>query len=286
VPEVLEIEIYRGWLTPIVGRRISAVHAPDPWFLKGGLDARTVASALTGGCVAGLRRRGKLLLVDVVGGGRRDHAAKGRRADEDGLGEGPAEDVDVVLGLRFGMTGRPILDDGTAPMELEYGSNRDEPAWNRFVLDFERDGRLRINDPRRLGGVELDPDEERLGPDVLSLGLRELRDALRSTAPVKSVLLDQHRIAGLGNMLADECLWQAGIDPARPARSLDDAEVRRLHRTIRRVLPRMLAAGGSHTGRLEPAVRRSGAVCPKDGAPLVKRMIGGRATYSCSEHQR
>ena len=184
------------------------------------------------------------------------------------------------------MTGRPILDDGTAPMQLEYGSNRDEPAWNRFVLDFEGDGRLRINDPRRLGGVELDPAEDRLGADVLSLGLRDLRSALRSAAPVKSVLLDQHRIAGLGNMLTDECLWQAGIDPTRPARSLDDDEVRRLHRTIRRVLPRMLAAGGSHTGRLEPAVRRSGAVCPKDGAPLVRRMIGGRATYSCSKHQR
>jgi len=272
VPEILEIEIYRRSLAPIVGRRVSRVHAPDPWFLKRGVDARTVRTALEGGTVVGLRRRGKLLLVDV-----------GRLAGGDGRGD---EDVDVVLGLRFGMTGRPILDDGTAPMALEYGSNRDHPSWDRFAMDFEGDGRLRINDPRRLGGVELDPDEGRLGPDALGLGLRDLRGALRSAAPVKAVLLDQHRIAGLGNMLADESLWQAGIDPARPARTLTDGEVRRLHRAIRTALPRMLDAGGSHTGRLAPVVRTAGAVCPKDGAPLVRRRIGGRTTYSCSEHQR
>ena len=78
-----------------------------------------------------------------------------------------------------------------------------------------------LRDPRRLGAVELDPDEERLGPDAFDLTLAQLRVIIaKSRAPVKAVIMDQSRIAGLGNLLCDEILWRAGIDPARPA---DDA---------------------------------------------------------------
>ena len=96
--------------------------------------------------------------------------------------------------------------------------------------------------------------------------------------------MDQHRVAGLGNLLTDEILWRAGLDPAREARSLDDDEVRRLHRHIRPALDRMWARGGSHTGDLQDA-RQRGGVCPKDGTPLLRRTIGGRTTYSCPLHQ-
>jgi formamidopyrimidine-DNA glycosylase len=99
------------------------------------------------------------------------------------------------------------------------------------------------------------------------------------------VLLDQHRIAGIGNLLADELLWRAGIDPARAGGTLAGDEVQRLHRTIRRVLPQLMARGGSHTGDLQ-AARERGAVCPRDGTPLERRTIGGRTTYSCPAHQR
>ena len=72
-----------------------------------------------------------------------------------------------VLGLRYGMTGRILVDD-TAPIAaLEYSSDRDDPAWDRFGLDFAGGGSLVIRDPRRLGGVELDPDESKLGPDAV-----------------------------------------------------------------------------------------------------------------------
>ena len=104
-------------------------------------------------------------------------------------------------------------------------------------------------------------------------------------APIKAALLDQHRIAGLGNLLADEVLWRVGIDPARAGGTLADDEVSRLHRTIRRVLPQLMARGGSHTGDLQVA-REPGAVCPRDGTPLERRTIGGRTTYSCPAHQR
>lgn len=260
MPEILEIEFYRVHAESALGRRVADVQADDDWYLKEGLDRSSVTAALTGRTLTAARRRGKLLLLDTDG-------------------EGP------VLGLRFGMTGRLIVDTDAAIDDLIYGSNRDLPAWDRFRLDFEDGGSLRMQDPRRLGGVLLDPDEEALGPDALRLTLRQLREALAgSTAPLKARLMDQHRIAGLGNLLTDEMLWRAGLDPDREARSLDDDELKRLHRHIRSGLERMWARGGSHTGDLQDA-RMRGGLCPKDGTPLLRRTIGGRTTYSCPLHQ-
>ena len=143
-----------------------------------------------------------------------------------------------------------------------------------------------MRDPRRLGGVELDPDEGRLGRRRQRGAPAELRDLLgRSHAPLKARLMDQSRLAGLGNLLVDETLWRAGLDPARPAGSLDPAELRRLHRHLRATLDELRDRGGSHTGDLQDA-RERGAVCPRDGAPLQRRTIGGRTTYSCPVHQR
>ena len=265
MPEILEIELYRRAMESIVGRTIASVDAPDDWFLKGSTTADLLRGTLPGLTIRELRRRGKLLLVDL--------------AD-------PTSEPAATLGLRFGMTGRPVLDEAGAPFALEYSARDDRPEWDRFALTFEGDGRLRLNDPRRLGGVELDPDEDRLGPDAFAVTLRQLRVILGSAAPVKAVLLDQSRVAGLGNMLVDEVLFRAGVDPARPARELDDAALGRVHRAIRRVLPELLGRGGSHTGRLAVALRVRGARCPDDGAELLRRTIGGRTTYSCPIHQR
>jgi formamidopyrimidine-DNA glycosylase len=102
---------------------------------------------------------------------------------------------------------------------------------------------------------------------------------------LKARLMDQGRVAGLGNLLTDEILWRAGLDPARPAGSLDEVELRRLHRTIRTVWNELLAKGGSHLGRLQ-ASRIPGGTCPRDGEPLQRRTIGGRTSYSCPRHQR
>ena len=111
-----------------------------------------------------------------------------------------------------------------------------------------------LRDPRRLGAVELDPDEDRLGPDAFDLTLAQLRAiCAKSRAPIKAVIMDQSRIAGLGNLLCDEALWRAGIDPARPAHDLADDEVKRLHRAIRDTLRILGKRGGSHTGDLTSA---------------------------------
>jgi formamidopyrimidine-DNA glycosylase len=254
---MIEVELYRRVADRAVGRRIRRVDAPDDWFLKG-VDARTIGRALRGRTVTGTRRIGKLLLLDT---------------------DGP------TLGLRFGMTGRLVVDDHGPIEELEYGSSRDLPAWDRFGLRFDDGGRMRLNDPRRLGGVLLDPDVGALGPDALALTRGQLRTALAgSEAPLKARLLDQSRIAGLGNLLVDETLFRAGIDPARAAGSLDDATVGRLHRQVRATVGDLLDQGGSHLGRLQ-AARIRGGLCPEDGAPLLRRTIGGRTTYSCPRHQ-
>lgn len=260
MPECIEVELYRQLADRAVGRRIIEVEAPDDWFVKGTATAPEVVDAITGATVGGTRRQGKLLMVD--------------------LDEGRP-----VLGLRFGMTGRLVLD-GEAPIaKLEYASGRDDPKWDRFALRFEDGGRLRLADPRRLGGVELDPDDAALGPDAFSITAGRLRAALAgSAAPLKARLLDQRRIAGLGNLLVDETLWRADLDPTRPASSIDRATSERLARRIRSTVDLLYRRGGSHTGDLHDQRHRAG-VCPTDGTALGRRTVGGRTTYSCPLHQ-
>ncbi|MFP5319022.1 MAG: DNA-formamidopyrimidine glycosylase family protein [Acidimicrobiia bacterium] len=260
MPELAEVEVYRRLAEGVVGRVVSEVGAPDDWYLKRGLTAGEVRAALTGRHVVAARRIGKLLLLET---------------------DGP------VLGLRFGMSGRLLVDGRAAVDNLVYASNRELERWDRFALRFSSPagGDLRMRDPRRLGGVELDPPEARLGPDALTVGAAALSRLLESDAPLKARLMDQSRLAGVGNLAADEALWRAGLDPARPARSLSAAERRRLHRHLRATLADLLERGGSHTGDLMPH-RQAGGMCPKDGTPLVRRTVGGRTTWSCPRHQR
>jgi formamidopyrimidine-DNA glycosylase len=259
VPELPEVEYYRLLAESTLGRPVAKVDAPDAWFLKGGTTARALRRSLIGRTFTGTRRIGKLLLLDT-------------------------SDSGPTLGLRFGMTGKLVVDGRAGVDDLIYSSNAPNTAWDRFRVRFDGGGDLRIRDPRRLGGVQLDPDESRLGPDALTISVGDLRHALQSTAPLKARLMDQARVAGIGNLIADEALWRAGLDPLRPANSLDAAEVRRLHRHLHRTVEHMLGRGGTHTGDLLPH-RLPGGTCPRDGAPLVRRTVGGRTTWSCPVHQ-
>ena len=258
MPEGVEIEFYRRAAEAVVGKGIERIDASDAWFLKGGTTAEALSEAMVGAQVVGTDRIGKLLLLQL--------------------------DTSTV-GLRFGMTGRLIVSD-YAPIErLEYSSDKDNPAWDRFRVDFTDGTDMRIRDPRRLGGVELEPDVSKLGVDLFRFKPSDLDDrVLVGDVAVKARLLDQSRFAGVGNLIADETLWRAGIDPARPASSISGADRQRLIRSLRAVGRDFLRDGGSHTGRLQSS-RVRGAHCPKDGAPLQRRTIGGRTTYSCPKHQ-
>ena len=257
MPELVEIESYRRLADRVVGRAIVRVDAPDAWFIKDGNTQRSLRQALRARVITGTRRIGKLLLLDT---------------------DGP------TLGLRFGMTGRLVVDGVEGVDELIYSSRRKDPAWDRFSLRFDT-GFLTINDPRRLGGVILNPDESRLGPDAMTVTRSVFRGALASDAPIKARLMDQARLAGVGNLTADEVLWRAGIAPHRTARSLDADEVKRLHQQLRRVLRDLDQRGGSHTGDVIEH-RTAGGACPRDGSPLARATVGGRTTWWCPQHQR
>ncbi|MHB8668956.1 MAG: DNA-formamidopyrimidine glycosylase family protein [Acidimicrobiales bacterium] len=262
MPEMIEVEAYRRLAERAVGRTIEAVRAPDAWYLKRGLSARGLRAATVGRRIAGARRVGKLLLVDLDGSGA------------------------PVLGLRFGMTGRLLLDGEPGVGRLLYTSRRDSERWDRLVLGFAEGGDLRVCDPRRLGGVELDPREPDSRSDAACLTVARLAEALaRRPAPLKAALLDQSRVAGVGNLIADELLWRAGLDPRRPAGSLTSVELRRLHRHLGRTLADLSGRGGSHTGDLMEE-RRFGGRCPRDGTSLSRAVVGGRTTWWCPGHQR
>ncbi len=259
MPELPEVESYRQLAERAVGRTIASVTTPDPWFIKGGADGPTVRLALDGHRPTAARRVGKLLLLDLDGA--------------------------PTLGIRFGMTGTLVVDGRSGVDQLMYAPRRHDPAWDRFSLGFADGGSLVVNDPRRLGGILLDPDVSGLGPDAATITPAVLAEALRgSKAPLKARLLDQSRVAGIGNLLADETLWRSRLSPLRPAGSLTTAEVRRLRRHLVGTIAELSERGGSHLGDLMEE-RHPGGRCPRDGAELVRSTVGGRTSWWCPAHQ-
>ncbi|HUF98809.1 MAG TPA: DNA-formamidopyrimidine glycosylase family protein [Ilumatobacter sp.] len=275
MPEGLEAEIYRRSAVACVGRTIEAVQVDDMQ-----PEAIEIRASLPGSTVTSVGRHGKLVLVEL---------------HTEGIVPGTIPSVvhrnggDLTLGLHFGMTGRLIIDGAAAIDRLEYGSNRDDPAWNRLIITFVGGQVLRVNDPRRWARFTMEPDDERLGPDVLSLTRADLAvgTAKRQRA-LKAVLLDQTVIAGFGNLCVDEVLWHASLDPRRPAGGLSSRELGRLWRTTIAELPAMLGRGGSHTGTINPALRASGGPCPRRSCcgHLQRGEVGGRTTIWCPSHQR
>lgn len=259
MPELIEVELYRQAAESIVGERIAAVELPDPNYLRRGAVPEELSGLLVGESVVSTARHGKLLVLDT--------------------GDGPQ------VGLRFGMTGR-LLIDGVSPIaQLEYASPRDEPAWDRFILRFSGGTSLAIRDQRRLGAVELDPDRDLLGFEASTITAEELERVFgASTTAIKTRLLDQGKLAGLGNLLVDETLWRSGLDPARRCNTLAAVEVERLADSIVATVAELTERGGSHLGDLQ-AERHADGRCPRDGRELCRAKVGGRTTYWCAEHQ-
>jgi formamidopyrimidine-DNA glycosylase len=259
VPELLEVETYRLLAEAALDRTIASLACPDAWFLKGAATGPTLRRALVGNRFVDARRIGKLLLLDV--------------------------DAGPTVGIRFGMTGTLIVDDRAGVDQMYYAPKARDPAWDRWTVRFGDGGSLVVQDPRRLGGVLLDPDVSVLGPDAFAMTRAELAATLgESRAPLKARLLDQSKVAGIGNLIADELLWRAGLSPLRPSDSLTPNEVRRLHSHLGRTLADLTRGGGSHTGHLMEE-RRTGGRCPRDGCELVRSTVGGRTSWWCPGHQ-
>lgn len=281
MPELIEAELTKRALERFVGQQIERIDECRAGYVRAGhaLIARRSSDAgadvpseaevldpatLVGGRrVEAIRRTGKVVFLDL---------------------SGDATSGGLVVALRFGMTGRVIVDGVAAIGELEYGPASDNEAWDRAIIRFESGETWRLNDPRVLGSVEVGPDERRLGPDAMVVTTSELMHAFDRSGALKAVLLDQGKVAGLGNLLVDESLWRTGLSPIRPARSVTADEAAALRSTLGGLIPELIGLGGSHRGELQPQRHRDG-VCPLDGTPLCRDQVGGRTTYWCPAHQ-
>jgi formamidopyrimidine-DNA glycosylase len=262
VPEILEVELYRALAEKALFREIVKVWMVDARYGRGGTTPRRLTMALVGHSFTEARRRGKLLLLDGDGG--------------------------PTLGVRFGMTGGLVVDHQEALDRLLYGPGVFDAKWVRARFDFADGGHLALHDPRRFGSLELAPDEDRLGPDALTATLPQLRAALGvssavAAAPLKARLLDQARLAGVGNLLADEMLWRASLNPERRT-ALTEPELAALHKAMRATLRQLGRRGGSHMGDLMEERKREGH-CPRDGSAMRRSTVGGRTTFWCPTHQ-
>ena len=272
MPELPEVENARRLIADqALGRRIVAVDDADTFVCRPHSPGE-LRDALTGRMLTAAHRRGKAMWCET----------------SELLGGPPGPGPD--LGIHLGMSGRIVVTspDGEAAEGGDPPGRDAQPRkaeWDRFTLEFADGGRLALFDKRRLGRIQLNPDIGALGPDAGQVTRAEFRVLItRGTTTVKARLLDQSKIAGVGNLLADEIAWQAKVPPAMPVSRLRRADVDRLYRALRSVLASAMANGGAHTGDII-AARRPGGTCPRDGAEMRHGTVGGRSTWWCSREQ-
>jgi formamidopyrimidine-DNA glycosylase len=268
LPELPEAEtIARGLHAAIAGATIRSVEVRSKKnaVAPPGVD---FALALAGERIEGVTRRGKYVVL-LLRSGRR-----------------------LVVGLR--MTGRLVVGNGK------------EPPGTHVILRLSRRRTLRFADVRTFGRMRLvEPNEAwdaDLGPEPLSesFTVEAFAGMLAGRkTPVKVLLLDQKRIAGIGNIYACEALWRAGVRPGRPSRTVTKAAAARLHRAVIDVLARAITLRGSSIddyvdargarGRFQDVLcvyGKSGAPCPRCGKPIVWTKLGQRGTWWCRTCQR
>ncbi len=269
MPELPEAEtIVRGLRRAVLGERIRRTEVLHPDVLR--QPPRTLSRLVRGRSISRVERRGKNVVLVLEGGG--------------------------VIAVNLGMTGRLLPFAGPpAPHH--------RPTHPAVRFRFESGGLLVFDDQRRFGTVECLDDASwasrsgRLGPEPLSPGFTagRLRAALgASRAPVRSWLLDQRRVAGVGNIYANEALHLAGIHPRRPARSVTGPEAARLHGALRRVLQAAIEKGGTTIRNYRNADGEEGAYAPRlyvygregegcltCGHHIERTVFGNRSAFFC-----
>jgi formamidopyrimidine-DNA glycosylase len=256
-----------------VGRRLARVEIYDPRLTRP-FDPAGVAAELEGERIAAVDRRGKYLVVRFESG--------------------------RVLLVHLRMTGQLLHAND---------SFRAEDAHRRAVVRLDDGSDVIYRDVRRFGTwLLVEPGElgsyldDRVGYEPLARAFtpKRLGEVLAGRrAPVKAVLLDQRRLAGVGNIYADEALWRARIHPRRPAGELSDAEIGAVHRGIRAALKAGIARQGATlsdyrqpdgaSGRMQDEFKvygRRGEPCDRCGTPIEKTRVAGRGTWYCPFCQR
>ena len=272
MPELPEAEtIARGLNKVLPGRVIGSVTVLRDDVVTG--PSRRFAAALAGSRFAEVGRRGKNVVFTL--------------------------DDAVRVAVNLGMTGRIMSSPRPGPHPRST-----HPA---VLFRLEDGGCVTYDDVRRFGRLTRVPRAEwtgwsrRLGPEPLARSFtgKRLHDILtRSRSPVRSLLLDQKRIAGVGNIYAIEALWFARIHPRAPANTIGAAAAAGLHRSLRKVLRRAIRAGGTTLrnyrdangdegtfGRALHAYGREGRPCTRCGAPIERIVFGGRSAFCCPDCQ-
>ncbi len=266
MPELPEVETIKNELLPyVLGRKIRDVDISWEKMVRWP-SVPEFRARVTGQIILNLSRRGKYLFF---------HLGSGEK-----------------LVMHMKMTGSLLIDPP-------------DEKFIRAVFRLDNGMRICFRDPRKFGVMWLAGDEsavaEKLGPEPLDKGFTKatLVAILRNRkAPVKPVILDQSVIAGIGNMYADEAIFEAKIHPERSAGSLSDAEITRLYRAIRRVLRAAIKSKGASVqnyyrpdGDIGSAhdefrvAHGTGKDCPRCGTPIKRIVVRGRGTYLCPKCQ-
>jgi len=193
---------------------------------------------------------------------------------------------DGYLVFHFGMTG-----------SLCYFRGKEIPRSTRFMIDFVHDARLAFVDPRVFGKVDFTESvqdyvkEKRLGPDAMNVGLATFKSIIQASGrPIKAELMDQKRIAGIGNIYSDEILFQSGVAPTDRSNKLDDGQLADIYRNMKKVLKAAIAKHADpdalpkkyyllpHRGKEEE--------CPRGCGHIKRIKVSGRTAYYCPACQK
>jgi formamidopyrimidine-DNA glycosylase len=270
MPELPDVETFKRYLDATsLHQRISGVDARNAYVLKG-ISACELARQLKGHCFESSRRHGKHLFVCL--------------------------DEDLWLRLHFGMTGSLHYFKGNKHAPPRASAEASSGRHVRVIFMFENDYRLAFDDQRMFGEIGLlkDPDEflkkRALGPDALDIDLAEFKNVLaKHRGAVKSILMNQKLIAGIGNIYADEILFRARIHPAMQISALKDKRVAKLFRAMRYILKKAIESKADADlmpkSWLLPHRGKPGK-CPRCGRELTSSTIGGRTAWFCSRCQK
>jgi formamidopyrimidine-DNA glycosylase len=260
MPELPDVENYtRFFKRHALRKTITGLHVGDRRALSH-VSPATLRGRLQGARFLSARRHGKHLLARISKGG--------------------------WLTLHFGMTGSLGY----------YKRDQDEPRFDRVRFDFGKAGHLAYIDPRLFGKVGFADNadafirKQRLGPDILDRGFTfaKFKEALGGHGGLKAALMDQSRMAGIGNIFADEILFQTRLHPLTDVTKLSPAQLKSLFAATRRVLKTAIARGAGAEGFAERLprgfllrARDKGGHCPRGHGPLKTIKAGGRTTYFC-----
>lgn len=288
MPELPEVETVRAGLQALLPGRVfkTVSHDTDKSFPNAPAD---VQAFLVGSAVAAVKRRAKVLMIDLTSG--------------------------YTLVIHLKMTGQLVFVSSQTrfgaghPNDSLVGQLPDKST--RVEFTFQDNSKLFFNDQRKFGWVRLMPTAEvpnidfmrKVGPEPLDAAFTaaEFAERLqrRKNTSIKAALLDQTVVAGVGNIYADESLWGAKIHPATLVRNVSKQKLSTLFTELQYVLNLAIQKGGSsnHTyvnaeGKkgsymdFARVFRREGQACPRCGATIVKLRVAGRGTHICPKEQR